>query len=78
MQWKVHAVEANPINFDHVVVWIVNKLTFPLYFLDFETIEKDNSITIRNRDNMEQIRISTDNLLKGINDQLESIKNSYI
>ena len=46
--------------------------------IDFETIEKDNSITIRNRDNMEQIRISTDNLLKGINDQLESIKNSYI
>ena len=46
--------------------------------IDFETIEKDNSITIRNRDNMEQIRINSDNLLKGINDQIESIKNSYI
>ncbi len=40
--------------------------------IDFESVEEDDSVTIRNRDTMEQIRVSSDKLLEGINDQLKS------
>ena len=40
--------------------------------IDFESVEEDDSVTIRNRDTMEQIRVSSDKLLEAINDQLKS------
>ena len=30
--------------------------------VDFETIEKDNCVTVRDRDSMEQVRLSIDEL----------------
>ena len=35
--------------------------------IDFESVEEDDSVTIRNRDTMEQIRVSSDKLLEAIN-----------
>ena len=46
--------------------------------IDFETIEKDNSVTIRNRDSMEQKRINIDQLIQGIDDHINSIINTFI
>ncbi len=40
--------------------------------IDFESVEEDDSVTIRNRDTMAQIRVSSDKLLEAINDQLKS------
>ena len=40
--------------------------------IDFESVEEDDSVTIRNRDTMEQIRVSSGKLLEAINDQLKS------
>ncbi|MCH2673771.1 MAG: glycine--tRNA ligase [Dehalococcoidia bacterium] len=40
--------------------------------IDFESVEEDDSVTIRNRDTMEQIRVSSDKLLEAINDQIKS------
>lgn len=40
--------------------------------IDFESVEEDDSVTIRNRDTMDQIRVSSDKLLEAINDQLKS------
>ena len=46
--------------------------------IDFETIEKDNSVTIRNRDSMEQKRININQLIQGIDDHIKSIINTFI
>ncbi|MBL06303.1 MAG: glycine--tRNA ligase [Chloroflexi bacterium] len=40
--------------------------------IDFESVEKDDSVTIRHRDTMNQIRVSSDKLLDAINDQINS------
>ncbi len=42
--------------------------------IDFETVEKDNAVTIRNRDKMEQVRVSIENLESAIRDQLNAIR----
>ena len=46
--------------------------TIPTTTTTIEVSEKDDSVTIRNRDTMEQIRVSSDKLLEAINDQLKS------
>ena len=38
--------------------------------VDFETIEKDEAVTIRDRDSMEQIRVPINNLVNTINDKI--------
>ena len=38
--------------------------------IDFETVENDNSVTIRNRDTMEQIRVNIDRIVEGIEDSI--------
>jgi len=40
--------------------------------IDFESVEEDNSVTIRDRDSMEQIRVSSDKLIEAINDKFKS------
>ena len=40
--------------------------------VDFESVEQDNSVTIRHRDTMKQIRVSSDKLIEAIHDQLKS------
>ena len=40
--------------------------------VDFESVEEDNSVTIRHRDTMKQIRVSSDKLIEAIHDQLTS------
>jgi len=40
--------------------------------VDFESVEEDNSVTIRHRDTMKQIRVNSDNLIEAIHDQLKS------
>ena len=40
--------------------------------IDFESVEEDDSVTIRHRDTMKQIRVSSDKLLDAINDQINS------
>jgi len=40
--------------------------------VDFESVEEDNSVTIRHRDTMKQIRVSSDKLIEAIHDQLKS------
>ena len=40
--------------------------------IDFETLE-NNSVTLRNRDSMEQFRINIDDLLKYLNDKFLKI-----
>ncbi|NQW19441.1 MAG: glycine--tRNA ligase [Chloroflexi bacterium] len=42
--------------------------------VDFETVEDDDSVTIRNRDTMEQIRIPIENLEAAIRDQLNKMR----
>ena len=45
--------------------------------VDFDTVENDNCVTIRNRDTMEQIRVNIDSIDKNVNIVLEQIsKNS--
>ena len=39
--------------------------------IDFESVEEDNSVTIRDRDSMEQIRVSSDKLIEAINDKFK-------
>ena len=41
--------------------------------IDFETVENDNSVTIRNRDTMEQIRVNIDRIVEGIEDSITEI-----
>ncbi len=38
--------------------------------VDFQTVEEDNAVTIRDRDTMEQIRVPISNLLTSLSDQL--------
>jgi glycyl-tRNA synthetase len=40
--------------------------------IDFQTVEEDNSVTIRIRDSMEQERISIPTLLSSLNDFFSS------
>ena len=42
--------------------------------VDFETVENDDAVTIRNRDNMEQIRVGIDSIEPAIRDQLNAIR----
>ena len=45
--------------------------------VDFDTVENDNCVTIRNRDTMDQIRVKIDSIDKNVNNVLEQIsKNS--
>lgn len=41
--------------------------------VDFETVESDDSVTIRHRDTMEQVRIPIDSLVNALQDQLDGI-----
>ena len=41
--------------------------------IDFETVENDNSVTIRNRDTMEQIRVNIDRIVEGIEESITEI-----
>jgi glycyl-tRNA synthetase len=43
--------------------------------VDFETVEDDDAVTIRNRDTMEQVRVPVDNLETAIRDQLDLMRN---
>jgi glycyl-tRNA synthetase len=38
---------------------------------DFDTLEKDNCVTIRNRDTMEQERVSIDNLVAYLEEKID-------
>ena len=42
--------------------------------VDFETVEDDDAVTIRNRDNMEQIRVGIDSIEPAIRDQLNTMR----
>ena len=42
--------------------------------VDFDTVEDDDAVTIRNRDSMEQIRVGIDNLETAIRDQLNTMR----
>ena len=42
--------------------------------VDFETVEKDSAVTIRDRDSMEQIRVPIDNLKAAVEDRLEALR----
>ena len=43
--------------------------------VDFETVEDDDAVTIRNRDTMEQVRVPVENLETAIRDQLNLMRN---
>jgi glycyl-tRNA synthetase len=38
--------------------------------IDFESVENDNAVTIRNRDTMEQMRVNIDRIVEGIEDSI--------
>ena len=38
--------------------------------IDFESVENDNAVTIRNRDTMKQIRVNIDRIVEGIEDSI--------
>ena len=42
--------------------------------VDFDTVEDDDAVTIRNRDSMEQIRVGIDNLETAIREQLNTMR----
>jgi glycyl-tRNA synthetase len=42
--------------------------------IDFETVEKDNAVTIRNRDSMAQVRVPVSGLVEAVRDQLEKMR----
>jgi glycyl-tRNA synthetase len=44
--------------------------------VDFDTVEKDNSVTIRDRDTMEQVRVPIDRLVGALRDRLEVARTS--
>ncbi len=41
--------------------------------VDFETVESDDSVTIRHRDTMEQVRVPIESLVNALQDQLDGI-----
>ena len=41
--------------------------------IDFQTVEDDKAVTIRNRDSMKQIRVPIENLIEDVNEQLASM-----
>ena len=45
--------------------------------IDFDTIQKDNSVTIRDRDDMGQIRVDKEKIVEAINDRITRLKKSY-
>jgi glycyl-tRNA synthetase len=42
--------------------------------VDFQTVEEDNAVTIRDRDSMEQIRVPIDGLRAALEDKLDAIR----
>jgi len=42
--------------------------------VDFETVDEDDAVTIRNRDTMEQVRVPIENLESAIRDQLDMMR----
>ncbi len=42
--------------------------------VDFDTVEEDDAVTIRNRDTMEQVRVPVENLETAIRDQLDKMR----
>jgi len=42
--------------------------------VDFQTVEEDNAVTIRDRDTMEQIRVPIDGLRVALDDRLELLR----
>jgi len=42
--------------------------------IDFESVENDNAVTIRNRDTMEQIRVNIDRIVEGIEDSITEMQ----
>ena len=42
--------------------------------VDFQTVEEDNAVTIRDRDTMEQIRVPVENLRTALEDRLAEIR----
>jgi glycyl-tRNA synthetase len=42
--------------------------------VDFDTVEEDDAVTIRNRDTMEQVRVPVENLETAIRDQLNKMR----
>ena len=42
--------------------------------IDFETVENDNAVTIRNRDSMAQVRVPVSGLVQAVNDQLQQMR----
>jgi len=42
--------------------------------VDFETVEKDDAVTIRNRDSMAQVRVPIDALTAALRDQLDAMR----
>jgi len=42
--------------------------------VDFETVDEDDAVTIRNRDTMEQVRVPIENLEAAIRDQLDMMR----
>lgn len=46
--------------------------------IDFETVEKDNAVTIRHRDTMQQTRVPIENIVTALHDQLDQIEADII
>jgi len=42
--------------------------------VDFDTVEKDDAVTIRNRDSMAQVRVPIDGLTAALHDQLDAMR----
>ncbi len=42
--------------------------------VDFDTVESDDAVTIRNRDSMEQVRVPISGLVQAVSDQLEIMR----
>ncbi len=42
--------------------------------IDFESVENDNAVTIRNRDTMEQMRVNIDRIVEGIEDSITEMQ----
>ncbi len=46
--------------------------------VDFETVESDDAVTIRNRDSMEQVRVPVSGLVQAISDQMEQMRKEAV
>lgn len=45
--------------------------------IDFDTVENDGKVTIRNRDSMAQVRVALDNLRAAVADQLQNMRAEF-